>query len=112
MGFFLDWLFQKTPRSIDAEIKDLENHIQYVLKSRLDAKIKTVDELRRLNSLPLDQLLNELKKVNFFKLKSLPPKAQAQLKAEIDVIFAEIDEADRLIQKKKQQRAQLNPAMA
>ena len=96
--------FRRSRRTYDDEIRQLENHIEFVLKRRLDAKIATVTELRRLQGLPLDQFLEEIKKIKYPNLTSLGKKQQGQLEFEIGRILDNIEVVSATIEQKKRKR--------
>ena len=96
--------FRRSRRNYDDEIRQLESHIELVLKLRLDAKIARVTELWRLQKLPLDQFLEEIKKIKYPKLTSLGKKQQEQLEFEIGGILDEIEVVSATIEEKKRDR--------
>ena len=78
------------------EIRRLQTDVS-TLKKRLDAKIAKVGEIRRLQGLPLDQMLKELKKVKWFTITSVSEKERDVLEEEIARLMSSIEERDRFI---------------
>jgi len=99
MGLFgkksLDWY--------NDEIRRLQTDVS-TLKKRLDAKIAKVNEIRKFQGLPLDQMLKELKRVKWFTIKSVSEKERDVLEEEITRLMSSIEERDRFIKELETER--------